>query len=219
MATVIELKGVSKGFQDGDEIRWLFNDLDLTIQRGEIAVLWGPSGCGKTTLLNMLAGMEPPDKGQIRVQLGANSIDLTETTKKELLTYRREHIGYIYQFFNLVPTLTLHENVSMRLALAGKKTDHGSVKQRLQDIDLDHRADAFPDALSGGEQQRAACVREVLHNPQIVLADEPTGNLDEASAAKVVATLQNLAQQRSTTLIVASHDRVFRDLASQVIEL
>ncbi|MCY4655904.1 MAG: ABC transporter ATP-binding protein [Gammaproteobacteria bacterium] len=212
------LKGVSQGFQDGPTFRWLFENLTFEFQKLESVVLWGPSGSGKTTLLNLLAGLQRPLNGSI--VFNQNSpFDITEANEKELLLYRRHRIGYIYQFFNLIPTLTVLENVELPLELTSQLNLLPFVRETLCEFGLENKLDSFPGTLSGGEQQRVAVARALAHQPDIVLADEPTGNLDQKNAEMVVESLFSKVQAIGATLVIASHNPMVKDRAHQVLNL
>lgn len=215
---MLSLRNVSHGFQDGSNFRWLFENLSFEFRRGEAVNLWGPSGSGKTTLLNILAGLQRPTEGTV-VCATEPQLDLTAASEQDLLRYRRHKIGFIYQFFNLIPTLTVLENVELPLELTAQNDRKTEAKELLKEFNLSGRLDAFPDTLSGGEQQRVAVVRALIHRPAVVLADEPTGNLDHENAQIVVDRLFTLSKQIGSTLVLASHDLMIRDQADHVLKL
>ena len=215
---MLSLRNVSHGFQDGSNFRWLFENLSFEFQSGESVNLWGPSGSGKTTLLNILAGLQRPAEGTVICE-AESSLDLAAASEQDLLRYRRHKIGFIYQFFNLIPTLTVLENVELPLELTAQNELKSEARRMLEDFNLGGRLDAFPETLSGGEQQRVAVVRALVHRPAVVLADEPTGNLDHENAQIVVDRLFTLSKHIGSTLVLASHDLKIREQADHVLTL
>ncbi len=202
---LLKLQGVSRTYQMGKvEVRALQN-VDLKIRKGEFIVILGPSGSGKTTLLNLIGGIDSPTAGRIL----ADGVDITSLDEKGLTNYRREHIGFIFQFFNLIPSLTARENVEFAAELVAKPMDP---LEMLDIVGLKDRADHYPSELSGGEQQRVAIARALANDPPIVVADEPTGNLDSKTAEAVFKLFDSLVAQSKTVLMV-THDR---DLAKRV---
>lgn len=217
---MIRLDNVGKRFEDGNTERWVFQDLSFPINDGDSVAICGPSGCGKTTLINMLAGLLPIDSGSIEVKFeGKPAFQLNQLAQSELLDYRRSDIGYVYQFFNLVPTLTLKENVLLPIELTGRKALMQDAVSRLTSLGLEGRIDAFPDEMSGGEQQRAAIARALAHGPKVVFADEPTGNLDAQNSSVVIDMLWNEVESAGATLVVATHSEVIQDRAQNVLHL
>lgn len=218
---VIQFRDVSKKFPDGTGERWVLDNVSFKIEAHHATVIRGPSGAGKTTLLNLLAGLHRPDHGAISISLNNSTqpISINELSTRKLLQFRRDHIGYIYQFFNLVPTLTVIENVLLPLALTKREHLRERALDRLKKLGLGSRFSAFPNQLSGGEQQRAAIARAVAHEPQILLADEPTGNLDAENSSEVIKLLWNEHERLGTCLIVASHSDEIRTHAAHTIQL
>ncbi|WP_428623069.1 ABC transporter ATP-binding protein [Sedimenticola sp.] len=204
-------------YQEGGDNRPILNGIDLQVSAHECIALLGRSGSGKSTLLNMLAGIDTPQSGRIRV-LGKDINALSELDRTLL---RRRHIGFVYQFFNLIPTLTIAENVGLPLELNGMKEPEISrlVGFILSDIGLGDRWNAFPDQLSGGEQQRVAIARALIHNPSIVLADEPTGNLDAETGDKILGILLGLSKQLKRTLIIVTHSLEVAKRADRILTL
>lgn len=211
----IRLIGLSKAYQEGDRRRVVLNDASAEFGRGEFVALVGRSGSGKSTLLNLISGIDSADAGQIWV----DDLELTALGERERTLFRRRRIGFIFQFFNLIPTLNVLENVTLPLELNGTARDaaRAAAEPLLEAVGLLDRALAFPDKLSGGEQQRVAIARALVHNPALVLADEPTGNLDEATGQAVLALLDRLTRQAGKNLLMVTHspesaawaDRVF----------
>lgn len=212
---VIELKGISKTFLEGNKERTVFKDLNYSFSDGEIAILFGRSGSGKSTLLNLISGIDLPVKGEI-VIAGNN---LTGMSEQERTVFRRKHIGFIFQFFNLIPTLTVIENLQLPLELNGRtdKEDRRYAMGLLEEVGLKDRADSYPDRLSGGEQQRIAIARALVHEPAIILADEPTGNLDYETGLQIIDLLDRLVKQKGKTMIMATHSREVIGLADKII--
>jgi putative ABC transport system ATP-binding protein len=188
---------------------------DLTIARGEFVVIVGRSGSGKSTLLRLIGGLESPDTGVVRVA----GRDLGALTERERALLRRSTLGFVFQFFNLIPTLTVAENVELPLALNGVARAEAQRRTRelLTELDVERCARRFPDEISGGEQQRVAIARAVVHEPTVVLADEPTGNLDLETAGNVLELLQATCRRRQATLIMATHSREVAGLADRVL--
>ena len=213
----VELSRVVKSYREGESERVVLREVDLSVASGEIVVLLGRSGSGKSTLLNLISGIDRPTSGAVRVE-GVDVAALSETARTRL---RRRHVGFIFQFFNLIPTLTVEENLRLPLELNGVDGANGRMLalDRLGEVGLADRAASFPDRLSGGEQQRVAVARALVHDPALVLADEPTGNLDSQSARQVLSLLTGLARRAGKTVIVASHSDEVAALADRVLTL
>jgi putative ABC transport system ATP-binding protein len=213
----VELRGVSRTYREGEGERIVLRGVDLVIGRGEFAVLVGRSGSGKSTLLNLVSGIDAPTAGEVLIEGTA----ITRLGERERTLFRRRHIGFIFQFFNLVPTLTVAENLQLPLALLGRDAmvARARVQELLGQVELTDRASSFPDRLSGGEQQRVAVARALAHDPRLVLADEPTGNLDTESAERVLSLLSSLSRARGTTVIVVTHSTDVARLADRVLTL
>ncbi len=199
----IQLKNLSRSFQEGEQQHAVLRSLSIDFAAGETVALRGRSGSGKSTLLNLISGIDTPDSGRIEI----SGLDLTAMSERERTLFRRVHIGFVYQAFNLVPTLTVADNVRLVLELNG--VDEAEATRRIDElltaVGLSSRHASYPDVLSGGEQQRVAIARALAHRPQIVLADEPTGNLDEKTADTVLALLDRLVRSEGGTMIVATH--------------
>jgi len=179
------------------------NDVSLEIAAGEFAAITGPSGCGKSTLMHLIGGLDRPTSGEVHV----NGLALHRAEEPALTAYRRRSLGIVFQFFNLLPTMTVLENVSQPLLLGGRRRGAAEEAARawLERAGMSHRLRHFPHQLSGGEMQRTAIARALVHEPAVVLADEPTGNLDSANAAQVMETLQKIASQRICTMLIVTH--------------
>ena len=213
----IELRGLSKNFQEGSDTRLVLDRVRATFNRGEFIVLLGQSGSGKSTLLNLLSGIEKPTVGTVSI----NGSTVNEMSERDCTLFRRDRIGFVFQFFNLIPTLTVLENVTLPQELAGKNLQETERQAMalLEQVGLADRAGAFPDKLSGGQQQRVAIARALVHNPMLVLADEPTGNLDEETGEKVLQLLLSLTQDRNKTLIMATHNPEIAKFADRVLRV
>jgi putative ABC transport system ATP-binding protein len=216
-APVLAVAGISKSYAEGRQRRAVLSDVGFQVARGECVALLGRSGSGKSTLLNLLAGIDKPDTGDVEV-LGRS---ITTMGEPDLTLLRRRHIGFSYQFFNLIPTLTVSENLALPLELNGvPAVQRGTrVSELLGRVGLDGREGAFPDQLSGGEQQRVAIARAVIHEPALVLADEPTGNLDARTGAVVLELLAHLFRDEGRTLILVTHSRKVSDIADRILAL
>ena len=214
---VVQVENLTKAYEQGGKIRKVLDDVTLDIPEGEVFVLLGKSGSGKSTLLNLVSAIDMPDAGQISV----NGTDITNLNEREQTLFRRDNIGIIFQFFNLIPTLTVLENITLPQELAGKDRRIANEKghELLERVGLANRADSFPDKLSGGEQQRVAIARALIHEPSIVLADEPTGNLDEDTGERVMQLLLDLTRSAGKTLIMATHSPEIVPLADRVARI
>jgi putative ABC transport system ATP-binding protein len=213
-APAVEFRGVSKSFAEGRGARVVFEHVDLALARGATHVVLGRSGSGKSTLLNLISGIDLPDAGLVRV-LGADLVRLSEDERTRL---RRERIALVFQFFNLIPTLSLLENLLLPAELCGARArdERPRALELLSSVGLADRAGAFPDRLSGGEQQRAALARALMTRPELVLMDEPTGNLDEESGAAVIDLVERLLVGSGATLVVVTHSREWLRLADRL---
>ena len=201
---VVAVSGLSKAYSQGDASVPVLADLKMSIQRGESVAILGVSGTGKSTLLNILSGIDPADKGQISIE----GQDIAKLDAAGLARYRREKVGFVFQFYNLIPTLTAVENVMTGWEAAGKPAKEGEKASRemLAALGLTDKADRFPEQLSGGEQQRVAIARALVKRPALVLADEPTGNLDPKTAAATTQLLLDHAKQFASALIIVTHN-------------
>jgi putative ABC transport system ATP-binding protein len=202
---MIELEHVTKSFREGERVRPVLNDITLSVARGARLALLGQSGSGKSTLLNLIAGLESPDAGALRIE----GRDLSSLSERERTLLRRSRIGFVYQFFNLIPTLTVEENVRLPLELNAVPLPLARERTAamLEAVGLGDRGAAAPDRLSGGEQQRVALARALVHEPALVLADEPTGNLDAVTGRHVLELLHALSAERGVTLLMVTHSR------------
>jgi putative ABC transport system ATP-binding protein len=217
VSPAVELSRLLKIYREGERERVVLRDVDLCVARGEIVVLLGRSGSGKSTLLNLVSGIDRPTSGIVRVE----GVDVAALSETERTLFRRRRIGFIFQFFNLIPTLTVEENLLLPLELNGVAGAEARARalHLLDAVDLADRGASFPDRLSGGEQQRVAVARALVHDPSLVLADEPTGNLDAESARQVLGLLAALAREAGKTVVAVSHSEEVAALADRVLTL
>ncbi len=210
----VELRRLTKLYREGDSERVVFRDVDAAIGQGEIAVLVGRSGSGKSTLLNLISGIDLPTSGAVVV----DGTDITALSERDRTLFRRGRMGFIFQFFNLIPLLTVEENLLLPLELAGRDDAAGRARARglLERVGLADRAASFPDRLSGGEQQRVAVARALVHDPALILADEPTGTLDADTAAVVLDLLDRLVRELGKTVVMVTHSREVVGVADRV---
>ena len=216
---VYRLTDAGKHFPDGDRERWAFRNLSAEVAPGQFVVVWGPSGSGKTTLLRLLAGLDSASEGQVLMGKGEQKIDLARLSERERLRLRRERIGFVYQFLNLLPNLTVSENVELPLVLSRRTRHRVTAFGLLSKLGLEDRLNSFPRELSGGEQQRVAIVRALAHQPDVVLADEPTGNLDASNTLAVADLLVDLCHGSNATLVVATHNQQLKEHADLEIAM
>jgi len=213
----IRLERLCKGYPEGDRIRHVLQDTTLHISKGEAVAILGRSGSGKTTLLNLISAIDRADCGEVWLD-GTN---ITSLNDHEQTLFRRSKIGFIFQFFNLIPTLTVWENLVLPLELNGgvSPDDHRRAEETLQATGLLDRREVFPDRLSGGEQQRVAIARAIIHDPLVVLADEPTGNLDEETGRQVLDLLDRFTRKAGKNLILVTHSLEAASYADRVFAL
>ncbi len=215
--TLVRIDNLSKSFREGDTERVIFRELRVIIRQGEFVVLLGRSGSGKSTLLNLLSGIDQPTSGAVII----GQQNLTGLSEHQRTLFRREHIGFIFQFYNLIPTLTVMENLLLPLELIGTAGAEAERQARdmLGEVELADRADSYPDRLSGGEQQRVAIARALIHRPQLLLADEPTGNLDAETGQQVLALLSRLARENRMTTLMVTHSLDVARLADRILTI
>ncbi len=211
---MIVVKNLWKVYGKGEKRVEALKGVDFQIEQGEFIAILGPSGSGKTTLLNCLSGIDSPTKGEIFF----DGVEFHRLSEEEKTKFRAQNMGFIFQFFNLIPVLTVLENVELPLRILGQKGRE--VKERaaemLKKVGLSGKEDKFPSQLSGGEQQRVAISRALVHNPKIVWADEPTGNLDSETGAAIIALLERIRLENRTTLIVVTHDEKIAQRANRI---
>jgi putative ABC transport system ATP-binding protein len=203
-APIVEIEHVNKSYRRGTHIIPVLENITLEIAEGEFLALMGPSGSGKSTLLNLIAALDRVDNGIIRV----GGIDITGLTETELAVWRSVHVGFIFQFYNLIPVLTAFENVELPLLLSGlsRRERREHVELALRVVNLASRMDHYPAQLSGGEQQRVAIARAIVTDPTILVADEPTGDLDRVSAEEILGLMDQLNRDSHKTIIMVTHD-------------
>ena len=200
---IVSIRDLYKTYHEGDRNLPVLEGVNLDIASGEFFALLGASGSGKSTLLNLLSGIDSADRGRILI----DGNDITPLNDRQLTLFRRHHIGIVFQFFNLIPTLTVRENITLPGELSGSRpaTAQARANELLEQVGLRDRAATYPDKLSGGEQQRVAIARALLHEPELVLADEPTGNLDDETGGTVLRLLLRLTRDAGKTLVMATH--------------
>ena len=202
MSPIIELRGVSKTVRSGDRALTILHPLDLSVPAGQSLSIVGPSGSGKSTLLGLIAGLDMPSTGRILI----GGTDITRLDEDRLARLRGNRIGFVFQFFHLIPSLSALENVMVPLEIAGVANPTARARQLLADVGLTDRGHHYPSQLSGGEQQRVAIARALANDPPILLADEPTGNLDSTNGRHVIELLVDINRTRGTTLMLVTHD-------------
>ena len=214
---VIEFRNLSKSYREADQEHVVLNDVNGKVYEGEFIVLLGKSGSGKSTLLNLISGIDAPSRGDILV----DGQSLTGMSEDERTLFRRRHIGFVFQSFNLIPTLTVRDNLLLPLELTGRLDDGNrtALENMLEELDMAHRIDYYPDKLSTGEQQRIAIARALIHNPSIILADEPTGNLDHDTGQDVLNLLDQLVRRSGKTMIMVTHSREVIGLADRLMTI
>ena len=214
---MIELDSVTKTYTLGQQRIRAVDNASLTMETGEFVAVMGKSGCGKTTLLGLIGGLDRPDSGLISV----NGQEITQLAETELTRYRRDQVGIVFQFFNLIPILTVAENVALPHSLQGKseKEIQSQVQALLSDVGLLDRLNHYPHEISGGELQRVAIARALINKPQLVLADEPTGNLDSRTGHQVMEIMARLSERHRTTFILATHSSEAASYASRTLHM
>ncbi|GAP10580.1 ABC-type antimicrobial peptide transport system, ATPase component [Bellilinea caldifistulae] len=216
-ADFIQLINLKKTYAEGGQRHVILDGVNLTLAKGEMLAVVGKSGSGKTTLLNVLSGIDRLDEGQVII----DGIHLNELNENQRTLFRRKKIGFVFQFFNLIPTLTVWQNILLPLDLnqQADRTGLERAEALLDEVGLLSRKNAYPDRLSGGEQQRVAIARALVHDPLLVLADEPTGNLDEVNSARLLDLLDRLTRQMNKNLIMVTHSREAAAIADRVVDL
>jgi putative ABC transport system ATP-binding protein len=214
---VIEMRGVTKSYHMGNTVVHALDGVDLEIGKEEFIIVMGPSGSGKSTLMNMIGCLDTPTEGHVFL----DGVDISELSESELATIRGKKVGFVFQKFNLIPSLTAAENVSLPLSFQGvPRSEHRErAKKYLELVGLGDRIDHKPSELSGGQQQRVAVARSLVNEPDIILADEPTGNLDTKTGEHIMQLLKDLNKERGTTIIIVTHDVRLKDTGTRLIEL
>lgn len=214
---LIQVNGVERIYREGESRHAVLRRVSFTVRRGETVALLGRSGSGKTTLLNVISGIDRPDAGSVSV----DSVNLTGLSERERTLFRRRHMGFVYQFFNLIPTLTAAENVALVLELNNRpaRQARDRTQAMLEAVGLEDMGHRFPDQLSGGEQQRVAVARALVHSPGLVLADEPTGNLDARTGRRILDLLHRLLGEHGGTLVMVTHSTAVAERADRILAL
>ena len=214
---MIQCRGVSKSYHKGSTVVTPLEALDLDVQKGEFLALMGPSGSGKTTLLNLLSGIDSPTSGSLIIA----GIDISKLSRRDLTKWRANHVGYIFQLYHLVPVLTAFENVELPLLLSpiSKKERHARVETALSLVGLSDRMHHTPSELSGGQEQRVAIARAVVADPPLLVADEPTGDLDRESAVRILDLIRQLARDYGKTIVMVTHDAKAAAAADRTLHL
>ena len=207
---VIIVENLSRVFKVGDSVIHALNNLSFDVDEGELVIILGQSGAGKTTLLNIIGGMDQATSGKLIV----DDIDITKYNKKQLTDYRRNYVGFVFQFYNLMSNLTALENVELSVEMC---KDAYSPKDILEKVGLKERMNNFPGQLSGGEQQRVSIARAVAKNPRILLCDEPTGALDYNTGKQILSLLSNMCKEEHKTVIIVTHNSAIKDMADKVV--
>ena len=210
MEKIVELKNVSKTYKTGEKEFKALDSIDLSINKGELVVVLGPSGAGKSTLLNLIGGMDIPTKGDVII----DGEDISNYNEDQLSTYRAENIGFIFQFYNILPTLTVLENVDIVKEIVKNPIDS---KEAIKDVGLIEHINKFPNQLSGGEQQRVSIARAIAKNPKLLLCDEPTGALDYKTGKQILKLLQDTARRENMTVLIITHNTAIAPMADKVI--
>jgi putative ABC transport system ATP-binding protein len=214
---IVTIRGLSKAYRRGDQLVPVLANLDLDIGAGDFLALMGPSGSGKSTLLNLIAGIDKPDRGSLLV----GGVDITRLPERVLADWRARHVGFIFQFYNLMPVLTAFENVELPLLLTAlpRRERKERVELALSMVGLADRMDHTPAELSGGQQQRVAIARAIITDPTLLVADEPTGDLDRASAGEILALMERLNVELGKTIVMVTHDQRAAAQAHSVLHL
>jgi putative ABC transport system ATP-binding protein len=214
---VVSIRNLSKSYRRGGQVVPVLADLDLDIAAGDFLALMGPSGSGKSTLLNLIAGIDKPDTGSLEVE----GVDITRLSEGTLADWRARHVGFIFQFYNLMPVLTAFENVELPLLLTplGRRERRERVDLALEMVSLSDRARHYPSELSGGQQQRVAIARAIISDPTLLVADEPTGDLDRVSAGDILDLMERLNAELGKTIIMVTHDQRAAQKAHSILQL
>lgn len=217
MSIVVKTMDLEKKYRLGEIVVHALRGVSMELERGEFVVVVGSSGSGKTTLLDLIGALDKPAKGKVYI----DGKDLTAMSERELTWLRRKKIGFVFQFYNLIPVLTAFENIELPMIVAGvpKRKMRERTQELLETIGLVDRANHRPDELSGGEQQRIAIARALANQPSIVLADEPTGDLDTATGSEVMEVLREMSKREKVTVIVVTHDPVIAEMADRILEM
>ena len=212
---ILEIKNLSKTYGKGDTLVKALDNVSFSVEQGEFVAIIGPSGSGKSTLLHILGGVDVPTSGQVII----NNKDISTLDETALAIFRRRQIGLIYQFYNLIPILTVEENLTLPLLLDGRKPDKRAIDELVKKLGLENRLKHLPNQLSGGQQQRVSIGRALVNNPALMLADEPTGNLDSENSKEIIAMLRKFNRENNQTVIIITHDEKIAMSADRVISI
>lgn len=212
---ILEVQNLSKTYGKGDTMVKALDNVSLSVQKGEFVAIVGPSGSGKSTLLHILGGVDTPTSGKVII----NGTDISQLDETALAIFRRRQIGLIYQFYNLIPILTVEENMTLPLLLDGRKPDKKQVEYLMHTLGLEKRINHLPNQLSGGQQQRVSIGRALINNPALMLADEPTGNLDSENTKEIIALLRRFNRDFNQTVVIITHDENIAVSADRVIRI
>lgn len=212
---ILEVTNLCKTYGKGDTMVKALDNVSFSVEKGEFVAIIGPSGSGKSTLLHILGGVDVPTKGSVVI----NQTDISNLDETALAIFRRRQIGLIYQFYNLIPILTVKENLTLPLILDGRKPDEKQISTLVKRLGLEHRLDHLPNQLSGGQQQRVSIGRALVNNPALMLADEPTGNLDSENSKEIISLLRQFNKDFNQTVIIITHDEKIANSADRVITI
>ena len=212
---ILKIENITKKYANGDKELYALDDVSFTVNQGEFIAIVGPSGSGKSTLLHMIGGIDKPTKGKVYI----NGTDISSLKPDKMTIFRRRSIGIVYQFYNLIPTLNAEDNIILPVLLDGKKVDKEKLNEIIKLLKIEDRRKAMPSQLSGGEQQRVSIGRALMNNPSIILADEPTGNLDSMASKEIVEIFKYYNKAYKQTLIIVTHDEKIALQADRIIKL
>lgn len=212
---ILEVTNLCKTYGKGDTMVKALDNVSFSVEKGEFVAIIGPSGSGKSTLLHILGGVDVPTKGSVVI----NQTDISNLDETALAIFRRRQIGLIYQFYNLIPILTVQENLTLPLLLDGRKPDEKQISTLVKRLGLENRLDHLPNQLSGGQQQRVSIGRALVNNPALMLADEPTGNLDSENSKEIISLLRQFNKDFNQTVIIITHDEIIANSADRVITI
>ena len=212
---ILEVTNLCKTYGKGDTMVKALDNVSFSVEKGEFVAIIGPSGSGKSTLLHILGGVDVPTKGSVVI----NQTDISNLVETALAIFRRRQIGLIYQFYNLIPILTVQENLTLPLLLDGRKPDEKQISTLVKRLGLENRLDHLPNQLSGGQQQRVSIGRALVNNPALMLADEPTGNLDSENSKEIISLLRQFNKDFNQTVIIITHDEKIANSADRVITI
>lgn len=212
---ILEVTNLCKTYGKGDTMVKALDNVSFSVEKGEFVAIIGPSGSGKSTLLHILGGVDVPTKGSVVI----NQTDISNLDETALAIFRRRQIGLIYQFYNLIPILTVQENLTLPLLLDGRKPDEKQISTLVKRLGLENRLDHLPNQLSGGQQQRVSIGRALVNNPALMLADEPTGNLDSENSKEIISLLRQFNKDFNQTVIIITHDEKIANSADRIITI